>query len=271
MTEEAIKKKQNVAWLPILDDCGRLGDAVLSSRFYKREVKDNIVVIMAGGNGTRLWPLTENCPKPLLKIGGKHILEYSILHFKRCGFYRFYVSINYLGHMITDFLKDGSQWGVEINYIKETKRLGTAGALGLLPHRPEAPFLVTNGDIITQADVYDLVQQHVESNTSSTMCIHPHNIKIPFGVVHTDGSHITSLVEKPSYTYLINAGIYCLNPEVLDLIPPDTFYDMTDLFEDLIQKRYKISTYLLEGCWLDVGSMDDYNYACRNLNLLGLI
>lgn len=261
----------NVSRLPIIDHQGRLIDVILNNRFYKRQLKDNIVVIMAGGAGTRLRPLTENCPKPLLKIGDKPLLEHSILNFKRCGFHRFYISVNYLGHMVTDFLKDGSDWGVEISYLKETKQLGTAGALALLPQQPEAPFLVTNGDIIMQADMDDFVMRHLESQVTGTMCIRQHNTSIPFGVVHTDGRHITSLVEKPSYTYFINAGIYCFNPDVLNLIPKDTFYNMTDLFEDLIEKKYKTTTYLLEGAWIDVGSVEDYNYACQNLNLLGVI
>lgn len=268
---QALMEQQNVARLPVLDRDGRIIDIILNSKFFKRQTQDNIVVIMAGGAGTRLRPLTENCPKPLLKIGGRPILEHSIMNFKRCGFHRFYVSINYLGHMVTDFLKDGSNLGVEINYLEETKRLGTAGALALMPNRPETPFLVTNGDIIMQADMDDLVKRHMESQVMGTMCIRQHNTSIPFGVVHTDGRYITSLVEKPSYTYFINAGIYCLNPEVIDLIPPDTFYNMTDLFEALIEKQHKTTTYLIEGSWIDVGSVEDYNYACQNLNLLGMV
>ena len=262
-------QERDVAQVPVLNSEGQIINMVFNTRFYRHEAKNNAVVIMAGGLGSRLRPLTENCPKPLLKLGERPILETIILNFKQQGFYRFYISINYLGHMIRDHLQDGSALGVTIKYIEEKQRLGTAGALTLMKDKPDIPFFVINGDILMQADMSEIIIRHLESQAMATMCIRQYSTRVPYGVVHTDGRFISSVVEKPSHTYFINAGVYCLNPEIIDMIPKDVMYNMTDVFESMLEQGHKAGTYLLDGSWIDVGSVEDYNYACQNLHLLG--
>lgn len=257
-------KKLNLDHVPILDTEGRIVDIIYNSRHLRHETKDNIVLIMAGGLGVRLRPLTENCPKPLLKIGERPILESIILNFKAYGFHNFYISINYLGHMIADYFGNGMDLGVNIQYIKESRRLGTAGALSLLPQKPSQPFFVVNGDVVLQADMDDILMQHIDNKVAGTMCIRQYNVKIPYGVVKTDGRYITEVLEKPSKTYFINAGLYCLGPDVLEFVPGDSFFDMTSLFEIATQNGHKTTTYLMEGPWIDIGNIDDYNHACEN-------
>ena len=259
----ALINEKNYSHIPVLDHEGHLVDIVFNSRSYKRERKDNAVVIMAGGQGMRLRPLTENCPKPLLKIGDKPILELIILNFKRYGFHKFFISVNYLAEQIIDYIGDGSRWEVEVEYIRENERLGTAGSLSLLP-RQQLPFFVINGDLIVQADMDDILTQHKETGVIGTMGIKQYSTKVPYGVVQVEGRYITALIEKPTHAYFINAGLYCLNPEAVDLIPPG-YYDMTSLFEAMSALQKKASAFLIEGTWIDIGNPEDYHYASENI------
>jgi dTDP-glucose pyrophosphorylase len=265
----ALARQKNLDQIPVIDSKGRLVTIIFDSRLLRDEPKENFVVIMAGGMGMRLRPLTENCPKPLLHLGGRPVLENLILHFKKYGFSRFYLSINYLGHMIRDYFKDGSGFDVDIRYIEEPSRLGTAGALSLLSEKPTMPVLVTNGDLVIQLDIDDFLMHHIDSKVAGTMCIRQYGIQIPYGVVQTDGQHITSFLEKPSYSYFINAGLYCLEPDTLDMIPQGSYFDMPTLFDAIVRSGKKAGIYILEGPWMDIGNIDDYRYACENaLHLL---
>jgi dTDP-glucose pyrophosphorylase/predicted transcriptional regulator len=263
-----LARQKNLDQVPVIDSKGRLVTIIFNSCLLRDEPKENFVVIMAGGMGMRLRPLTENCPKPLLQLGGRPVLENLILNFKKYGFSRFYLSINYLGHMIRDYFKDGSWLDVDIRYIEEHSRLGTAGALSLLPEKPIMPILVTNGDLIMKLDIDDFVMHHIDSKVAGTMCIRQYGIQVPYGVVQTDGQHITSFLEKPSYSYLINAGLYCLEPDTLDMIPQGSHFDMPALFEAIVGSGKKAGIYITDGLWMDIGNIDDYRYACENASIL---
>lgn len=265
---ELLSRRHNVNQVPILDAKGHLCDIIINSRNLRHEAKDNNVIIMAGGLGSRLRPLTEHCPKPLLPLGDRPLLESIILSFKSYGFSHFFLSINYLGDMISNYFGDGQQLEVDIRYLKEDKRLGTAGSLSLLPKKSTLPFIVINGDILMKVDMDDFLCQHMDNNVNATMCVREYNIRIPYGVVQTDGRYITAIQEKPNHTCFINTGLYCLEPDVTDLIPRDTYFDMTSLFEAIGDHGGKTGTYLLEGPWFDIGTLEDYRHACENTQSL---
>jgi Nucleoside-diphosphate-sugar pyrophosphorylase involved in lipopolysaccharide biosynthesis/translation initiation factor 2B, gamma/epsilon subunits (eIF-2Bgamma/eIF-2Bepsilon) len=262
----------NLECIPVLDSKGRLYDLVFPDRHHSYKERDNIVIIMAGGLGTRLHPLTVNCPKPLLPIGSRPILERIIIYFKYYGFRNFYISIGYLGHMISDYFGNGENLGVNIQYLQEAKRRGTAGSLSLLPARPSLPFIVTNGDLIMHVNVDEFLDSHMKNDVVGTMCVRQHAIQIPFGVVNIEGTRLTGIVEKPNYNFLINAGLYCFNPEVLNFIPSDDFFDMTSLFDKLIENGHKAGVFQWNGKWVDIGTIGDYQLICNEtLTKLGII
>jgi len=223
--------------------------------------RSNFVVIMAGGLGSRLRPLTYQQPKPLLKVGTKPILETIIENFVSQGFYRFYLCINYKGHMIKEYFNDGNQWNIDIRYIEEPKRLGTAGALSLLPERPNEPFFVMNGDLLTKVDFVRLLQFHQKQNAVATMCVREYTHTIPYGVTNLDGSKVLDLVEKPTHRYHTNAGIYTVNPEMIDKIPADTFFDMPTLINHLLEEQLHIASFPLHEYWIDIGHIRDFEQA----------
>jgi len=260
----ALAQRENVEHIPVLDDQGRVHDIIFNSRRIRHEPKENVVVIMAGGLGSRLRPITDNCPKPLLRLGDRPLLETIILNFKRYGFTTFYISINYLGHMIVDHFKSGESLGVNIHYLQEENYLGTAGSLSLLPSQLHRPFIVINGDVIINLDIDELLMQHIDNCVLGTMCIRQYNTKIPYGVVETDGKRITNVHEKPNHSYFINTGLYCLEPTALEFIQLGAYMDMPDLFKIMAQKGLKAGVHLTDGPWLDIGNISDYQYASEN-------
>jgi len=262
----ALMQKRQIHQLPVVDAQGTLVGLHLDSVLQVTKL-ENEVVLMAGGLGKRLNELTENCPKPMLKIGAKPILETILENFIEAGFYRFTISLGYLGNMISDYFEDGSKWGVQINYVHETEPLGTAGALSLLSKKPAAPFIVMNGDLLTRVDLKSLMQFHRDQTAIATMCVRGFEQNIPYGVVKTEDHIITSLEEKPVQNILVNAGIYVLDPECLSYIPKDKFFNMTSLFEKLITKGKKPAAFPIHEYWIDIGvpeefsrAHDDYNY-----------
>jgi dTDP-glucose pyrophosphorylase len=227
---------------------------------------DNYVVLMAGGLGTRLMPLTKELPKPMLPINGKPILERIIEKLIAEGFQNFYISINYLGSKIKEYFGDGTKWGINIKYIEEDKRLGTAGALSKIKNILKDPFLVMNGDIITDLNFKDLLEYNIEKCSMATMCLYKQEYQIPFGVVEFNKENrIIKLKEKPKYKYYINMGIYALHPEACMYIPDDIFFDMPTLFQKLIDKNKSCDVYHFDGAWNDIGRLDEY----KSINLLG--
>jgi dTDP-glucose pyrophosphorylase len=246
--------------LPILDANG----CVIGLARYEtpdEPQRDNLVVLMAGGQGTRLRPLTETVPKPLLTIGSKPILETIIENFIDHGFHHFALCINYKGELIRSFFKDGSQWDVDISYVEENEPLGTAGALGLLEEIPEQPFFVMNGDVLTKVDFVRLLEFHKKQGFTATMCVREYHHQIPYGVVELDGHKLSGLKEKPIQHYYVNAGIYVLDPSVLACIPSHQYLDMPRLFGMLMEKNEPVGTFPLREYWIDIGQKDQFEQA----------
>lgn len=247
--------------LPIVDDKNKIVD-VLCLDEINFDTVTNPVVIMAGGLGTRLYPLTKDTPKPMLPINGKPILEKIMERLINQGFQNFYISINYLGEQIKEYFQDGSKWDISIKYIEETKRLGTAGALSKLTSVIKEPFIVMNGDIITDLDFREFLSFHISQNSESTMCLYKQVHQVPFGVVEFDNDNkIISMIEKPKNEYFINMGIYVINPETLEYIPKDDYYDMPSLFQNIIDNHKTTKVFLFYGLWNDIGRIEDYKSA----------
>ena len=251
-------RRRNILQVPILDEKGRVVSLV--SRFAPFEVEDVTVVIMAGGLGTRLRPLTNDTPKPLLPLAGKPIVERTIEALRDQGFRRFVLTLNYLGEKIEQHFGDGSHLDVSIDYVWETAALGTAGALSLLDRDGlGGTLLVLNGDVVTDMPFGDFVFNHVESGAVATMCVAEHSNKIDFGVVDfDDNNRLNGVVEKPSLRHYINAGIYCLSNDALDAIPVDQRFDMPHLFQTLNDGSGAVRVYPSDAFWVDVGRPEDY-------------
>jgi NDP-sugar pyrophosphorylase family protein len=222
------------------------------------------MVIMAGGMGTRLRPHTENCPKPLLQVAGKPMLEHIIDRAKLEGFSHFVLAIHYLGHMIEDHFGNGERLGVRIDYLREQSPLGTAGALGLLNPRPEAAFVVTNGDVITDIRYGEMLDFHIRHDAVATMAVRVHEWQHPFGVVQTKGVEIVGFQEKPVARSHINAGVYALEPDALSVLSAETHCDMPALFERLQAQAKRTVAYPMHEPWLDVGRPHDLAAARSN-------
>lgn len=224
---------------------------------------DMTAVIMAGGLGSRLSPLTDNCPKPLLKIGDLPILTHIMNHLQAEGVRRFVLPVNYLSGMIMDYYGDGSDTGIQIDYVQETKRMGTGGALSLIdPALLSDPFIVMNGDLLTDLDLGALVGRHRSMEWDGTMVVREHHYTIPYGVVRANGEYeFLSADEKPTYNYLINAGMYLLSQRMLDLVPQDTFYDLPTMFQDMQRCNMKGGVHTHGGRWIDIGSIADFQRA----------
>lgn len=263
-TEEealALMRRESLHQIPALDEDGRVTRLFLLEDLVKPKKRSNPVVIMAGGEGKRLLPLTEDCPKPMLRVGGKPLLEIILEQCIEAGFEHFYLSVNYLKNQIQDHFGDGARWNVCIDYLEETQPLGTGGALSLLPQKPTEPLLVLNGDILTRVDYGRLLRFHDEHQATATMCVREHKTQIPYGVVIIDDLHVLTLQEKPVLSHYVNAGIYILDPALLDLVPHDHFFDMPQLLEKAMQQRHRVSTFPIYEHWLDVGHPETYERA----------
>ncbi len=226
------------------------------------ETRDNLVVLMVGGAGTRLRPLTDNCPKPLLPVKGKPLLERTIEHLSSFGFRRFCFAVGYMADTIIDYFQDGARWGIQIDYVREHKRLGTCGALRLLPRKPRETLLVMNGDLITGVKYDNLLRYHQRAGAKATLCVSGYEVAVPYGVVDCDGIKMASLREKPVNKYWISAGIYLLEPETIELIPDGgQEYDMPTLLQSVASKFGNVSVYPIREKWIDIGSIDEYERA----------
>ncbi|WP_339862410.1 nucleotidyltransferase family protein [Paremcibacter congregatus] len=233
------------------------------------EARENPVFLMAGGFGTRLRPLTDNCPKPLLRVGERPILEITLRHLIRHGFKNFYISTHYLPDMIRDYFGDGEKWDVSITYVYEDQPLGTGGALGLLPRNiPQLPLIMMNGDVLTNLNVSKLLEFHHKENASATMCVREIEYKIPYGVVDSANNLLIGMVEKPTHYFQINAGIYVINPEVYNSVDKHTVIDMPTLLEREITIGKIINIFPLHDYWLDIGRMEDFKRAQVDIQAL---
>lgn len=252
-----IMAANQIQQIPEVDGENRVLALHTWDEFYTPKVLDNSMVIMAGGKGSRLRPHTEACPKPMLPVGGKPMLEHIVERAKLDGFSNFIFAVHYLGHMVEDYFGDGSRFNVKIEYLKENEPLGTAGALSLLINKINAPFIVTNGDVITDIRYGELLDFHIRHDAMATMAVRLHEWQHPFGVVQMNGLEITGFEEKPINRTHINAGVYALNPSALSILEKNTHCDMPTLFERLQAQSDRIVAYPMHEPWLDVGSPDE--------------
>lgn len=254
-------EEYRLRYIPIIDQARKIQGLKSLNDLNGSTRKENIIFLMAGGLGSRLKPLTDEKPKPLLMVGTKPILHNIIDNFIDGGFYRFYISVNYKSSMIKDYFGDGSQWGIEINYIEENKRLGTAGALSLLdPIKVSDPVIVMNADLLTKVNYQRLLDYHHERNSSATMCVREYKYQVPYGVIEASEYNLTKIIEKPTHLVFINAGIYVLNPDVISKVPKDTYFEMTSLL-DVVKDESTASIFPIYEYWLDIGQLDDFNRA----------
>lgn len=258
-----LMRRKVIHHLPLLDNTGRVVGLVTLDELIGAAEHPNWAVLMAGGLGTRLSPLTDECPKPLLPVAGKPILETILESFAEQGFKRIFLSVNYKAEMIRNHFGTGERWGVQIEYLHENTRFGTAGALSLLPEKPTAPIVVMNGDLLTRTNFDNLLQFHNNQGAIATMAVREYDFQVPYGVVRLDGAHIEAIEEKPVQKFFVNAGIYALSPEALDYLPTKTFFDMTSLFEQLITAGKTTVAYPLREYWLDIGQLEEFERAQR--------
>ena len=243
--------------LPVVDGNSKIIGLHLWESMIASKSFENMMVIMAGGQGIRLRPHTENCPKPMLVVGDKPMLEHIIDRAKNDGFKKFTIALNYLGHMIEDHFGDGSAWGVKIDYLREEAPLGTAGALSILEKHPENELLVTNGDVLTDIRYSDILDFHIRHNAIATMAVRQYEIQNNFGVVKTKGVELEGFEEKPIYRSHINSGIYVLNSETLVLLRTGESCSMPTLFERIKNNGGRTIVYPMHEPWLDVGHPSD--------------
>jgi len=263
----ALMRGRRLHQLPIVDHECRVVDLMTLDAVLHSLREETIVVLMAGGLGSRLRPLTDSTPKPMLPIGGRPLLEITISNLARQGFGRFLVSINYKAEMFRNYFAEGKHLGVEIGYLQEEQRLGTAGALRLLPERPTAPVLVMNADLLTNLDARQLLLFHREHGSCATMCVREYEWQVPYGVVQVSDGHLTGFEEKPARREFVNAGIYVLSPEAFDHIPAIGGVDMPALFRRIAEKVAPPTVYPLREYWLDIGHLDDLQRAQDDVRL----
>jgi len=249
--------------VPIVDDAGKVVSIDILDELLKPEVHPNKVVLMVGGLGTRLKPLTNVTPKPMLHVGGKPILETIVENFAGYGFTNIVMCVNYKSQIIQDYFGDGSQYGVKIEYIFEENQMGTAGALSLLPEPLTDPFFVMNGDLLTKVNFEHMLDFHLSGKATATMGVREYDFQVPYGVVNIMDGQIQSIEEKPVHKFFVSAGMYILDPECIDLIPQSEFYDMPTLFEKMIALGLNTTSFPLREYWLDIGRIEEYEKANR--------
>ncbi|WP_075167657.1 nucleotidyltransferase family protein [Acinetobacter indicus] len=260
---EIMREKSYLA-LPVIKN-NQLVNIITLDDLIRKKRKENPVFIMAGGFGTRLRPLTDTCPKPMLPVGGKPLLETIISSFKNQGFYKFYISTHYLPEVINEHFGNGEKFDVQIQYVHETDPLGTGGALSLLPASDiKLPFIVINGDVLTNMNFEKLLDFHEKREAIATMCVREFQYQIPYGVVNSEDNVIESMTEKPSYFFDINTGIYVISPELLAQVEAQ-FIGMPTILEQQMEKKNKVLSYPLHEYWLDIGHMEDYNRAQKDI------
>lgn len=261
-------REGNFKIIPIVDKENKIIN-VINFRLQKSYLPVD-AVIMAGGRGERLKPLTDKIPKPLLKVGNKPIIEHNIDRLASYGIDDYYISLRYLGEQIESYFKSGDSKNIHIQYIYEDRPLGTIGALGKVENFGHGAVLLMNSDLLTNLNYEDFYLDFIKSGADLSILTIPYDVNIPYAVLETENGHVLSLQEKPTYTYYSNGGIYLLKKEILEMIPKDEFYNATDLIEALIKGGRKVSSYPLRGYWLDIGKHEDYNKAQRDITHLKL-
>ena len=255
--------------IPILNKENQIVD-ILNFRFRSTLLPLD-AVLMAGGEGKRLRPLTENTPKPLLKVGGKPIIEYNIDRLAQVGVANIYLSINYLGEQLEAYFEDGSSKNIKIDYLREQKPLGTIGSVLLVEEFQHEDILVMNSDLLTNIDFADFYKSFKDANADMAVAATSYHVDVPYAVLETDeNQNVKTLKEKPRYTYFSNAGIYIIKKKLLNMIPEGEFYDITDLMEKVIEMNYKLITYPINGYWLDIGKHEDFKKAQEDIKHIKL-
>ena len=257
----SLMKQRKIHQIPRVDEGGRVVGIESIDEMLQPVRHDNWVVLMAGGLGSRLKPLTDDCPKPMLTIGNRPILENILENFIDQGFHRFFISVNYMADKIKSHFGDGSRWGVTIRYLEESQRLGTAGALKLLDESPQSPIFVMNGDVLSKVNFESMLDFHLTNQYVATMGVRQYSQIIPYGVVEIQGSNLVRISEKPEYKFFVNSGIYVLSPEVIDKIPGRQFYDMPTLFQSLMSDSLPTSVFPVHEYWIDIGRQEDLERA----------
>lgn len=250
--------------IPIVDNAGKVVDLVELDDLIPTQDLPLQAVIMAGGFGTRLRPLTEDLPKPMLPVGGKPLMEFLIEQLRQVGIRRVNVMTHYKPEKIFNHFGDGSSFGIELNYVNEGKPLGTGGALGLID-APTEPLLVINGDVLTKVDFRAMLAYHKEHRAVMTVAVKQYDIKVPYGVIECEGSRVRSLKEKPQMHFLVNAGVYLLEPEAFQIIPNGEHFHMTDLIQWLLDADYIVASFPIIEYWLDIGQLADYEQAQNDM------
>lgn len=258
----SVMESTRLLQLPVVDPDHRVVGIETLHEMLDRKRLDNPVFLMAGGLGKRLYPLTQDCPKPMLKVGDKPILELILQSFADAGFHRFYISTHYLAEVIRNHFGDGSRWNVSIQYVHEESPLGTGGALGLLPHDEiNLPIFLMNGDLLTRVDYRSLLHFHQRHGGAATLCVREYESQVPYGVVQSEGHRITQIVEKPVQRCFISAGIYMLSPELVKRVAQGQRIDMPTLLEKEIAAGREVNMFPVHEYWLDIGRMDDFQRA----------
>ncbi|HHC11280.1 MAG TPA: CBS domain-containing protein [Campylobacterales bacterium] len=256
-----IALEKDIYQIPIVDHSGRLVGIEKVNALLKPEGKNNRVVLMVGGLGSRLRPLTDHIPKPMLKVGDKPILETIILNFKKYGFINIVLCVSYKSEIIEAYFGDGSTFGVNIEYIHEEKRMGTAGALSLMQDKYTEPFFVMNGDLLTNLNFEHMMEYHLNNHAIATMGVREYDFQVPYGVVNVNGKEIISIEEKPTHRFFVSGGVYILDSQVLEFIPNNEYYDMPTLFEKLMEQKMKSISFPIREYWLDIGRLEEFKRA----------
>ncbi len=262
----SIMKAKNVLQVPIVDEDLKVVGLETINSFMgdnnktKQKIKST-VLIMAGGIGKRLLPITKETPKPLIKLNGKPIIENILIQLINSGFSKFFFSTHYQASKFKEYFGDGTDWGIHINYINEEKPLGTAGALGLLPKDIVSPLLVVNGDILTKVNYENLLNYHESNQSDCTVCVRKQDFEIPYGIINAENNLVSEINEKPIKTFFINAGIYVINPSLLSEIDGSKYVDMPNFLTDQIQKGIKINIFPVHEYWVDIGEHENLKKA----------
>lgn len=263
-----VMRRRGIRQLPMVDPQGAvvgldtLEDALLSAS------RNSAAVIMAGGLGQRLRPLTDDMPKPMLEVGGRPLIETLVRNLVSQGFSRIFISVNYKAEVIEQHFGDGSEFGAEIHYLREQEKLGTAGALSLLPEKPEAPLLVLNGDILTNVNFGSMLDFHNEHKAAATMAVRDYHFQVPYGIVTTDDLFLTSIVEKPTYNWFVSAGIYVIAPHALKAMMPGKLIDMPAFLEQLRTNDNRVAVFPIREYWLDIGRLEDFERALNEFPVI---
>lgn len=263
-TDEAvclsIMRRHNILQLPVVDAGGHVLGLVLMEDLVPTQTaaRPNWVVLMAGGRGERLRPLTERTPKPMLEVGGQSILETILAHLIDHGLHHIYISVNYKAEQVKDKLGDGGRLGVEIRYLEEDRPLGTAGALSLIREHHTEPLLVVNADLLTKVNFSNLLTHHQEFSAAATVCVREFDVQVPFGVMRIERVEVRDIIEKPVNRFMVNAGIYVLEPSIVARVLPDTPVDMPDILRSAIADGHRVIAFPVYEYWADVGRIEDY-------------